>query len=157
MKLMTSIVALFGITLTFAAMAKASANVTLDVYATTDLSIDSVQYELNPELGRARVDVELYSEKLFSAEDSSAYYEADYTVTGLAYDTRAAQVMFTGRDGSRTVCANVTEKHTLFGDKLVAVPTGNCSVKVVEATQTNDDGFEQTKEQVDRLIFCAGN
>ncbi|MGK5083974.1 hypothetical protein WDW37_11795 [Bdellovibrionota bacterium FG-1] len=53
----------------------------------------------------------------------------DATVPGMSFDTAASQIIFMGQVG-KVVCATVTEKHTVFGTKLMIRPTGSCDARV---------------------------
>jgi len=122
----------------------------------SDISVDSITYQINAPLGRARVDVVFLSEGFasFCGDDcSSPYDEEQLLVPGLSYSSTSSQVLYTDVNGAITVCAELATKNGIFGKKTYYKPTGLCSISMSKETQTTDDGFNQTNETDTAVIF----
>lgn len=94
----------------------------------------SKKFVINPELGRAWVEVNLY----YTASESTDYYRV--AVPGLSYDPSRAEVVFDA-DGKRVVCATVEQSGWwLFRHENVK-PTGACELTHRYVKVPVDNGF----------------
>jgi hypothetical protein len=109
------------------------------------LRVDGFKFELNPSLGRARLDIDYTDDQ--SHVDDVGPGENDVLVQGLSYDAAAKQVIYTDARGTKTICANGEHKG-VFGTFTAKTPTGNCALRSEVVTQTTDDGFEQHQSRV---------
>src|ERR1700728_98618 len=107
------------------------------------VSVSSYHFEVEPETGRARVVVEYTypDQMIYGGDDPLRGPQSSFSqIPGLKYDAAAHAVIFKG-DGTKAVCANVTEHQSLFGQHLKVTNTGECSVTAVPNIHTVDTGW----------------
>jgi hypothetical protein len=107
------------------------------------VSLSSYHFEVEPETGRARVVVEYtYPDQMTFGPDDDSGGPASTIVQlpGLRYDTVAHAVVYDS-NGTKSVCATVDDRSSLFGHHLKAKNTGSCTVSVVAADHTEDNGW----------------
>ena len=102
----------------------------------------SKNFVINPELGRAWVEVDFY----YSLSESSDHYRI--AVPGLSYDKASNQVVFQEGD-KRVVCANVTRKGWGIFKHDRVEPTGACELSHRYVKIPVDNGF--TIEHVEQF------
>jgi hypothetical protein len=107
------------------------------------VSLSSFHFEVEPETGRARVVVEYtYPDQMTYGPDDDAGGPASTVVQlpGLRYDSGVHAVVYDS-NGAKTVCATVDDRSGLFGHHSKAKNTGACTVSVVAADHTEDNGW----------------
>lgn len=107
------------------------------------VSISSFHFEVEPETGRARVVVDYtYPDQLtYGADDPSNGPPSSLAqLPNLTYDPAARAVIYES-NGTRTVCASVTDRHGLLGHNPKIHNTGGCTVKAVPSVHTVDTGW----------------
>lgn len=102
----------------------------------------SKSFVINPELGRAWVEVDFY----YPHSESSDHYRI--AVPGLSYDTAKAEVIFQ-EDGRRVVCATVAEKGWWIFKHDQVKATGACELSHRYVKIPVDNGF--TIEHVEQF------
>jgi len=97
-------------------------------------------FKINPELGRAWVEVEVYG---MDAESGSDYYRVK--VEGLSFDSATKEVIW-DYEGQRIVCAKeVTTGRSIF--RHTYIKNIDCRFKQSVVTELVDDGFEVVKRK----------
>jgi hypothetical protein len=107
------------------------------------VSVSSYHFEVEPETGRVRVVVEYTypDQMIYGGDDPVRGPEPSFAqIPGLKFDRAAHAVIFDG-EGTKVVCANVTERRGLFGQHLKVANTGACSVTAVPSIHTVDTGW----------------
>jgi hypothetical protein len=107
------------------------------------ISISSYRFEVEPETGRARIVVEYTypDQMIYGGDDPLRGPQSSLAqIPGLKYDPARHAVIFDG-EGTKAVCANVTERQGLFGRHLKVTNTGECSVGAVPSIHTVDTGW----------------
>lgn len=94
----------------------------------------SKRFAINPELGRAWVEIEVYQDP---TEMSQTYRVA---VPGLSYDKTSAQVIYSA-EGQSVVCAKVTESGSWIFKNQRVEPTGDCELTRKYVKVPVDNGF----------------
>lgn len=98
----------------------------------------SVVYKLNPELGRAWVNVELTDMR----GDDIDYDTHRVLVEGMSMNAEKTAVVMEA-NGRQVDCATVTPKTGRFGRSLLIInPTGACEFETKIVKRDVDDGFE---------------
>jgi|ERR1700683_41121 len=108
------------------------------------VSVSSYHFEVEPETGRARVVVEYTypDQMIYGGDDPLRGPQPSFAqIPGLKYDPAAHAVIY-DREGTKAVCANVTERQSLFGRHRKVTNTGECSVTAVRSVQTVDTGWK---------------
>jgi len=155
MKTLT-LAALAVVTLTFVAttsMAQASSVKIGQLPDYSDISVNAITYQVNADLGRARVDL-VFASKGFATginDNNSPYSEDQYLVPGLSYSN--SQVIYNDGSLPSVVCAELATKKGIFGQKTYFKPTGACSISLSKESQTSDDGFNQTTTTDTAILF----
>src|SRR5215472_17086708 len=124
----------------------ASPLVVLEREKASDTSLINAKFEVNRELGRAWVEIQITDSGLIG--EDSVVEVIRKPVEGLSYDQSNNQVVFSHEDRS-VVCAN--DKDLLFQHYLKA--TGECPIAVSFETRTFHDGFNQTSRVVSTVVF----
>ncbi len=107
----------------------------------------AAHFDINRQLGRAWIDVELISNTPSEIPDSHVVPEA---LSGLYYDPVRRQVIYqTGTSG--IVCA---EDSSFLGTTSLK-ETGQCQLRVSDETRRVDDGFNGREETVGSVVFEA--
>ncbi len=109
-----------------------------------NVSLDGYKFEINPSLGRARLDI-TYTTDYSNTSDDGGFYgpgEDDVLVKGLSFDTAKSQVVYTSDRGKTTACATVSISHNLFGQKIKVENTGLCTLTTQAGDIVTDDGFQ---------------
>ena len=97
-------------------------------------------FKVNPELGRAWVEVEVYG---IHADSDSDFYRVK--VDGLSYDSESKEVVW-DYEGQRVVCAKeVTSGRSIF--RHTYIKNIDCTFKQSVMTELVDDGFEVVKRK----------
>jgi len=107
------------------------------------VSLSSFHFEVNPETGRARVvaDYTYPDELIYGPNDDVRGPRSTVAqIPGLAYDAAAHEVVYDS-NGTRTVCATVSQKGGLFGHHLKIRNTGACTVTASVTDHSEDDGW----------------
>jgi hypothetical protein len=107
------------------------------------VSLSSFHFEVNQEMGRARVvAIYTYPDQMTYGpdDDASGPRSTIVQLPGLTYDSAAHAVVYDS-NGTRAVCATVTEKAGVFGRHLKVKNTGACTVATVVANHAEDDGW----------------
>jgi len=107
------------------------------------VSLSSFHFEVNQETGRARVvAIYTYPDQMTYGPDDNAGGppRTIVQIPGLIYDAAAHAVVYDS-NGSKTVCATVSERGALFGHSLKVKNTGACTVEAVPAEHSEDDGW----------------
>jgi hypothetical protein len=107
------------------------------------VSVSSYHFEVEPETGRARVVVEYTypDQMMYGGDDPLRGPQPSFTqIPGLRYDPAAHAVIY-DEGGTKAVCANVTERRSLFGQHRRVTNTGECSVTAVPSIHTVDTGW----------------
>ena len=107
------------------------------------VSLSSYHFEVEPETGRARVVVEYtYPDQMTFGPDDDSGGPAPTIVQlpGLRYDAGAHAVVYDS-NGTKSLCATVDDRSSLFGHHLKVKNTGACTVSVVAASHTEDTGW----------------
>lgn len=94
----------------------------------------SKTFGINPELGRAWVEVNVYQD---TTELSETYR---VPVPGLSYDKSSSQVVYDA-EGKKVVCANVRETGSWIFKSQRIDPTGHCELTRKYVKVPIDDGF----------------
>ncbi len=109
----------------------------------------AAHFDVNRQLGRAWVDVELISNTPSEIPDSHLVPEA---LNGLYYDPVRRQVIYqTGTSG--IVCA----EDSSFLGTVSLKDTGQCQLRVSAETRQVDDGFNGREETVGSVVFEAAS
>jgi len=124
----------------------ASPLVVLEREKASDTSLINAKFEVNRELGRAWVEIQITDSGLIG--EDSVVEVIRKPVEGLSYDQSNNQVVFS-HEGRSVVCAN--DKDLLFQHYLKA--TGECPIAVSFENRTFDDGFNQTSRVVSTVVF----
>src|SRR5262245_20390361 len=84
-----------------------------------DVSISSYSFQVNPDLGRARLDISYTAPYSGGGND---YYDGpgnnQVLVSGLSFDSRTSQVTYQNERGKVTVCAEVKISRGILGRKI---------------------------------------
>ncbi len=129
----------------FAAAATAATIVFEQPLQSEDLT--AAHFDVNRQLGRAWIDVELTPKIIAEAPESAVIPRG---VDGLYYDQTRKQVIY--RSGSsQVVCAE--DFHFLGSTSLK--DTGQCRLSLSSEKRTVDDGFSGREETVGRVLFDA--
>jgi hypothetical protein len=129
----------------FAAPAGAATIVFEQPLKSEDLT--AAHFDVNRQLGRAWVDVELTPRIIAEAPESEVIPRG---LDGLYYDQTNKQVIY--RNGSdQVVCAQ--DWHFLGSTSLK--DTGQCRLSLSSEKRTIDDGFSGREETVGRVVFDA--
>jgi hypothetical protein len=129
----------------FAAPATAATTVFEKPLQGEDLS--AAHFDVNRQLGRAWIDVELTRTTVAEAPESEVIPQG---LDGLYYDQTRKQVIY--RNGSgEVVCAE--DWHFLGTTSLK--DTGQCRLSLSSEKRTVDDGFSGREEKVGRVVFDA--
>jgi len=110
---------------------------------TEPVSMSSYHFEVNAETRRARLVVEYtYPDQLIYGQDDDNRGPESTVVQlpGLTYDAAAHAVVYDW-NGTRDVCATVSEHSGLLGHHLKVKNTGACTVSAVVANHAEDDGW----------------
>ena len=107
----------------------------------------AARFDVNRQLGRAWIDVELTSDTPSEIPESQVVPEA---LNGLYYDPVRRQVIYR-TDTSRTVCA----EDSSFLGIITLKETGQCQLRVSTETRKVDDGFNGREETVGSVVFEA--
>lgn len=94
----------------------------------------SKRFGINPELGRAWVEIDVY---FVQSESSESYRVA---VPGLSYDKSSSQVVYDA-EGKKVICANVRETGSWIFKSQRIEPTGDCELTRKYVKVPIDDGF----------------
>lgn len=94
----------------------------------------SKRFGINPELGRAWVEIDIYRDQPESTDTHRV------AVPGLSYDKEAAQVVYS-EEGKSVVCANVREVGSFIFKHQRIEPTGDCELTRKYVKVPVDDGF----------------
>lgn len=94
----------------------------------------SKRFGINPELGRAWVEIDVY----FAQSESAESYRV--AVPGLSYDKNSSQVVYDA-EGKQVVCANVRETGSWIFKSQRIEATGNCELTRKHVKVPIDDGF----------------
>jgi len=137
---------MFVLTLFAAPVVHASPLVVLENEKASNTSVISAKFEVNRELGRAWVEIQITDSGLIG-EDSLVGLIRQ-SVEGLSYDQGSNQVVYT-HEGRSVVCAN--DKDLLFQHYLK--DTGECPIAISFENRTSDDGFNQTSRVVSKVVF----
>jgi hypothetical protein len=108
------------------------------------VSVSSYHFEVEPETGRARVVVEYAypDQMIYGGDDPLRGPQPSFAqIPGLKYDPAAHAVIYDA-EGTKAVCANVTERPSLFGRHRKVTNTGACSVLAVPSIHTVDTGWK---------------
>ncbi len=109
--------------------------------------LTAAHFDVNRQLGRAWVDVELTPTIIAEAPESQVIPRG---LDGLYYDQTRKQVIY--RNGSgQVVCAE--DWHFLGSTSLK--DTGQCRLSLSSEKRTFDDGFQGREETVGRVVFDA--
>jgi hypothetical protein len=109
--------------------------------------LTAAHFDVNRQLGRAWVDVELTPTIIAEAPESQVIPRG---LDGLYYDQTRKQVIY--RNGSgQVVCAE--DWHFLGSTSLK--DTGQCRLNLSSEKRTFDDGFQGREETVGRVVFDA--
>jgi len=106
------------------------------------VSMQSYSFEVEPQTGRARVVIDYtYPDQAAFGMDGGAGPEPTMAqLPGLKYDAAARAVVYeTG--GTRTVCATVRDRKSLFRKGLAVTPTGACAVTSRLVEHMADNGW----------------
>jgi len=139
----------FGFSSAFAAQGPADENVTVLEQPISNQKVESVQFAVDRELGRAWIDVELVST---SEADRGPEWSPPVVnvvhrnLAGLRYDRDRKQVLY-GDGPSAVVCAEDAPTGTALKT------TGECELKVSSEMRRIDDGFAQQEQLVSRVVF----
>jgi hypothetical protein len=109
-----------------------------------NVSIESFKFEINQDLGRARLDI-TYQTDYNPGPDEGGYYgpgEDDVLVQGLSFDKTSSQVVYKSEAGKTTACANVTISHGPLGHRVHVKNTGLCTLSTSTEDVITDDGWE---------------
>ena len=150
--------AVFALLASVLAPAVHADTVVLDQQPDNRQYLGETKYVLNPELGRAWVNV---TTMVYHEPSAYAPYPGDHVpsaadvkVPGLSYDVANGAIVFAAAKGLVT-CATVTTKHGHFGDKLIITPTGKCSVQARTTTVDVDNGFTVVHQRVVQTLFVT--
>lgn len=94
----------------------------------------SKRFGINPELGRAWVEIDVY----FALSETYESYRA--AVPGLSFDKRSSQVVYDA-EGEKVVCAEVRETGRWIFKSQRIEPTGNCELTRKYVKVPIDNGF----------------
>ncbi len=109
--------------------------------------LTAAHFDVNRQLGRAWIDVELTPTTIAEAPESEVIPRG---LDGLYYDQARKQVIY--RNGSRqVVCA---EDWNFLGSTSLK-DTGQCQLSLSSETRKVDDGFSGREETVGRVLFDA--
>lgn len=123
-----------------------------------DQHINRVEYEINGELGRARLIVTVSSSKYNPRPIEIPEYPVDVPVNvpGLSYDNSRASVVFLTASKESVICAQVVVMKDWLGKTVYKIkPTGQCSLSLVQTDEWKDDGFKRYKMTHHDLVFAA--
>ena len=122
-----------------------------------NITLGSYKFEVNAELGRARLDISYNSDYQPTADDGGYYGpgEDDVLVQGLTFDKTASQVVFKAEDGRTTNCANV--EITRNNRKVRVKATGLCTLTSDITDETTDDGWEIKHRKVLNVYLNVQN
>jgi len=97
-------------------------------------------FKVNPELGRAWVEVEVYGSH---SDSDSDYYRVK--VDGLSYDAQTKEVVW-DYQGERIVCAReTTAGRSIF--RYTYIKNIDCDFKLSSVVENVDDGFEVVRRK----------
>jgi hypothetical protein len=108
------------------------------------VSMSSYRFEVSPETRRARLVVDYtYPDQMTYGPDDDAGGPAPTIVQipGLTYDVEGRAVVYNS-NGMRDVCATVTVKSGIFGQRFKTRKTGACTVETVVANHAEDTGWD---------------
>ncbi len=109
--------------------------------------LTAAHFDVNRQLGRAWIDVELTPTTITEAQESEVIPRG---LDGLYYDQTSKQVIY--RNGlGQVVCAE--DWHFLGSTSLK--DTGQCRLSLSSEKRTVDDGFQGRQETVGRVVFDA--
>lgn len=107
------------------------------------VTLSSFHFEVNQETSRARV-VAIYTypdQMTYGPDDAVGGPRPTVAqIPGLKYDAAAHEVIYDA-NGSKVVCATVSEHTGPIGHHLAVKSTGACTVSSVVADHTEDDGW----------------
>lgn len=95
---------------------------------------ESKRFAINPELGRAWVEVDLF----YPSSEMTEHHRVP--VQGLRYDSERAEVVFEARQ-QRVVCATVQERGWWLFKHHKVHPTGDCELTHQYVEHPTDNGF----------------
>jgi hypothetical protein len=106
------------------------------------VSMQSYDFEVQPETGRARVVIwyTYPNQPTYGLDGGPGPEPTKAQIPGLRYDQATQSVVYE-QDGKRTVCAQVREEQTLFWKTLRAEPTGACFVQAEHSVNKVDTGW----------------
>jgi hypothetical protein len=110
---------------------------------TEPVSMSGYHFEVNEETQRARLVVEYTypDEMIYGPNDDTLGPQSTVVqLPGLTYDAAARAVVYDS-NGTRNICATVSEHHGLLGHHLKVKNTGACTVSTVVANHAVDDGW----------------
>ena len=121
------------------------------------VTLGKYKFEVNPSLGRARIDIGYDTDYQPSSDEGGSYGpgEDDVLVPGLTFDKAASQVVFKGDDGKTTACADV--QVTRNGNKVRVKATGLCTLTSSIDDETSDDGWQITHHKVLNVFLNTQN
>lgn len=112
-------------------------------------NLRSAHFDVNRQLGRAWVDVELTPTTISEYQQPEVVPQM---VEGLYYDPARKQVIY--RNGSdQVVCA---EDWSFLGATALK-DTGKCRLSLSSETRAVDDGFRGHQETIGKVVFDANN
>ena len=128
-----------------AGAATATPGLLLEVPIQSSATEVTSQFEVNRELGRAWIRIDVWDG---GSEFPTIVKTERKAVEGLFYDLSTQRVIH--RTGADTiVCAE--DSKFLWTERLI--PTGNCSIRVSTEERIADDGFETAKQRIARVFL----
>ena len=109
-------------------------------------SVSSTGYGIEPELGRAWLDVKV--EEPGSGEDSGVTQTFRAKVAGLSFDAAKREIIFQPESGEAVTCVKVVTKKRLWIRYEKQVPTGLCRIAAKVVSQKVDTGFQLERREV---------
>jgi hypothetical protein len=141
-KLITSVLMLAAVP----AVVHASPLLVLEKQQESDSSSINAKFEVNRELGRAWVEIQISYPG--QSGDDSIVEVIRKPVEGLSFDNATNRVVYTRGDRS-VVCAN--EKALLFHKDYA--PTAECPIVISFENRMLDDGFNVSNQVVSKVVF----
>lgn len=121
------------------------------IYKTWNLNAElSAQYQINPELGRAWVELEIDDSP---SDPDWEPEEKRIKIEGLSYNAETKEIIFTDESERETVCAVVKKKgRTIFRTTRIYKRKA-CKFKIGYITKMVDDGFYVKKKKYKIMKF----
>ncbi|MBX9768879.1 MAG: hypothetical protein K2X47_16520 [Bdellovibrionales bacterium] len=122
---------------------------------TQEVRLQSFDYEVNAEMGRARLNLN-YAGSTYLEDDLGPGSSA-VMIAGLTFDKETSQIRYKDSSGKITVCADVKFTKGIFGSRTKIKKTASCFLTTEMKDQSSDDGWKVSTKKTLAVYFNTKN